>query len=92
MSRTSILLGFIAIVGVLATISAAPASAEFFGCNDRPGQLLYSYNGTPDAYISRRHRYGAPRSYSRSTSRDYRAPRHRRHVTYYGDMRYWNSR
>ena len=49
MSRISSLIGLAAAIGALGIVSAAPASAEFFGCNDRPGQLLYSYNGTPDA-------------------------------------------
>ena len=43
-------------VGALALSlsTAAPARAEFFGCNDKPGQLLYSYNGPATAYHSRR--------------------------------------
>jgi hypothetical protein len=36
----------------VAAMAVTPASAEFFGCNDKPGRVLYSYAGAPDAYAS----------------------------------------
>ncbi len=92
MSRNRSLFGLLALVGVLVVAASAPASAEFFTCNQRPGQLLYSYTGTPDQYFSHRRRYSAPRYRSRA-SRTYSARPHRRHTNpYYGDTRYWNGR
>lgn len=88
MSRIHSLFGLLALIGALMVVFSAPASAEFFGCKDRPGQLLYSYTGTPDAYIRRRQRGSAPRSYSRR----YSTSRRQRHATYYGSARYWNGR
>jgi hypothetical protein len=90
MSRILSLFGLLALIGATWVVSSAPASAEFFGCNDRRGQVLYSYSGTPDRYVQRRRRYSAPRySYSNSYAAQ---QRHRRHATYYGDSRYWNGR
>ena len=92
MSRILSLFGLLALIGATWVVSSAPASAEFFGCNDRRGQLLYSYSGTPDAYIRRQHRsYGAPH-YSSQYTRYYSARPHRRHATYYNATRYWNGR
>jgi hypothetical protein len=85
------LCGLLALVGGLMVASSVPASAEFFGCNDRPGQLLYSYTGTPDAYIRNQHRYRTPRDHSHHYSSSSRS-RHWRQATYYGDLRYWNGR
>ncbi len=84
--------GLLALTGTLVAAFSVPASAEFFSCNQRPGQVLYSYSGTPDQYIRRQHRDSAPRS--DSYSRYYRAgaQRYRRHATYYSDRRYWNGR
>ena len=88
--RTNSLFGLLALIGALVVL-AGPASAEFFTCTQRPGQLLYSYNGTPDQYISRQRRYSTPR-YSPSYSRSYSSRSHRRNTRYYGDTRYWNGR
>jgi hypothetical protein len=48
--------GGLLVASVLAVAAMAmavtPASAEFFGCNDRPGRVLYSYAGAPAAYAS----------------------------------------
>jgi len=88
MSRTRSVIGLLALIGALMVVSSAPASAEFFSCNQRPGQLLYSYNGTPDQYNRRQRRYSAPRSYSHR----YSSYRQRRHATYSGSTRYWNGR
>jgi hypothetical protein len=87
-------MAFLALIGVLVVAFSAPASAEFFSCNQRPGQVLYSYSGTPDQYTGRRHNYSAPRYYGRSYGQYYRAgsSHYRRHATYYGDARYWNGR
>jgi hypothetical protein len=94
MVRSPSLFGLLALIGILVVAFSAPASAEMFTCHDRPGQLLYSYNGTPSQFTGRRHRYSAPRYYSRSSSHYYRAgsSRYRRHATYYSDSRYWNGR
>lgn len=88
MSRNRSLYGLLMLVGVLLAVSSIPAAAEYFSCNDRPGQVLYSYTGTPDQYIRRQRRYSAPRSYRRHYSR---AARHSRRA-YYGSTRYWNGR
>ena len=87
-------LGLLALTALLVVAFSAPASAEFFSCNQRPGQLLYSYSGTPDQYIRRQRNYGRPRHSRRSASRYHRAgsSRYRRHAAYYGDARYWNGR
>ena len=92
MSRILSLFGLLALIGATWVVSSAPASAEFFGCNDRRGQVLYSYSGTPDAYMRRSRRSSTPR-YSSPYSNDYSArPRARRHATYSSDTRYWNGR
>ena len=88
--RTNSLLGLLALVGAF-IVFAGPASAEFFTCNQRPGQLLYSYTGTPDQYIRRQRRTSTPR-YSSSYSRSYSSRSQRRHATYSSDPRYWNGR
>lgn len=75
--------GLAVAVIVLGLTGVAPARAEFFGCNDRPGQVLYN---------SGRH-LGAVRT-SRYT-RDYSAqPRRYRqaHVTYSSAPHYYDSR
>ena len=94
MMRTTSLCGLLALIGALVVGFSAPVSAEFFNCNQRPGQLLYSYSGTPDQYIRRQHNYSTPRYSRRSASRYYRAgsSRYRQHATYYSDSRYWNGR
>jgi hypothetical protein len=89
MSRNRSLYGLLALIGGLMIASSVPAAAEFFGCNDRAGQLLYSYTGTPDAYMRRQPRYSRPRDRSHRNSSSSR--RHRR-ATYYGNARYWNGR
>jgi DNA topoisomerase IB len=83
--------GFALLAGVLAlTLGAvAPASAEFFGCHDKPGQLLYSYSGTPRSYHSH-HSYSRDSAYrSSGTTDDYAA-----HTRYYraGSSRATNYR
>jgi hypothetical protein len=69
-------------VMVLSLSLSAPARAEFFGCHDRRGQVLYTYNGTPSQFHDRYagSSYSQPRiRYSRAGSSDY-------------DSRYWNER
>jgi len=92
MSRNRSLFGLLALIGVLMAVSSAPASAEFFNCNQRPGQLLYSYTGTPDQYLSRQRRYSAPRYQSRASHSYSTRSQRRRTSSYYGDTRYWNGR
>lgn len=78
-------------LGILAlTAAAAPASAEFFNCNQRPGQVLYSYSGSPSNYGSR------TASPSRRYTSDYSAQsshqRYQAHATYFGSRHYGNDR
>lgn len=87
MSRNRSLFGLLALAGALLAMSSIPAAAEFFSCNQRPGQVLYSYTGTPDQYIRRQRRYSA-RRYSRRATTQW----HRRRATYSGATRYWNGR
>jgi hypothetical protein len=71
--------------------AVSPVSAEFFNCNQKPGQLLYSYNGSPSDYGSRHSRSSSPRY-----SRDYYPQSSRRHyqshATYFGSRRYEDER
>ena len=83
MSHVRLAAGLAAAAIVLGSVGVTPARAEFFGCNDRPGQVLY--NG------------GWHRSAARTTrySHDYSAqPRRYRqaHVTYSSAPRYDDSR
>lgn len=87
MSRHRSLFDLLALAGALLAAFSVPAAAEFFSCKDRPGQLLYSYTGTPDQYIRRQHRSSAPHYRHR-----YTPPRHSRRAAYSGDARYWNGR
>lgn len=89
MSRNRSLFSLLALAGALLATSSIPAAAEFFSCNDRPGQLLHSYTGTPDRYIRSQSRYRAPRSYTRRYST---TQRHSRRTTSSGSARYWNGR
>lgn len=76
-----ILSAFELLAGILAlTLAAsAPASAEFFGCQDKPGQVLAVYNGTPGSYHRRNNYSRAYRSNGSSRySEDYAA-----HTRYY---------
>jgi hypothetical protein len=81
--------GLFALILALTVGFAAPAMAEFFGCKDTRGQVLYTYGGSPDQYSSR--------GYSRRTTREYAAqPSRRRYsnqrVTSYSTRRYSNDR
>lgn len=51
--------GLGALMVALSLGAVAPASAEFFGCNDKPGRVLASYNSAP--------RSSAPRAGARYT-------------------------
>ena len=74
------------LAGTLALgLSAAPAAAEMFTCHDRPGQVLYSYNGSPGDYHGRNYSrrrstddYAAHTRYYRagSSRASYYRPRH----------------
>ncbi len=81
---------FALVLGVPAlALSAAPAWAEMFTCHDRPGQLLYSYNGPPSAYRS----HASTGFRSRATS-DYAARTRYRagQPRGYSTVRYWDGR
>ena len=43
MPRNWTFLGLLALILVISAGMLAPASAEFFGCNDKPGKVLASY-------------------------------------------------
>ncbi len=92
MSRIRSLFGLLALIGALVSRLFGPRLGGVLRLqrSPRPGSLqLQRHAGR---YIRRQHRYSAPR-YSRIYSRDlFRAQRHRRHATYYGDTRYWNGR
>jgi hypothetical protein len=75
--------GLAAAIIVLGLICTAPARAEFFGCNDRPGQVLYS---SGHRTVARAARYDS-RDYSASPRR-YRQAK----VTYSSAPRYYDSR
>jgi uncharacterized membrane protein len=74
------LLGF-----VLALTS--PASAEFFNCHQRSGQLLYSYSGSASQYSGRSSNRSYSNDFAASTRHQYQA-----HATYTGARHYWNDR
>ncbi|HEY2757557.1 MAG TPA: hypothetical protein VGJ01_17655 [Pseudolabrys sp.] len=84
----SIRIGLLVLAVALSAGAARPASAEFFGCNDadRPGRVLYSYNGTPGAYGTRSSRARYTHDFAAQSR-----PR-RTHVTYYASKRYWHER
>jgi hypothetical protein len=69
---------------VLGLAGTAPARAEFFGCNDRPGQVLYR---SSTHYSAARITHNYSRDYS-AQSRRYRQA----HVTYSSVPRYYDSR
>ena len=72
------LLGVAALTTALAG-SSLPAAAEFFGCHDRPGQVLAVYNGAPADYVRHLRRVG-PRYTHAYSAHAYRH-RVRRHYT-----------
>jgi hypothetical protein len=80
MSRVHVLAAFAVVVGIAAS---APARAEFFGCNDRPGQVLYdsSWHHGASRYVRYSRAYVAP-------------PRRLAHarVIYSSAPRYYDSR
>ena len=83
MSHVRMAAGLAAAIIVLGLTGIAPARAEFFGCNDRPGQVLHSSGWQHSS--TRTSRY----------TRDYSAqPRRYRqaHVTYSSVRRYYDSR
>jgi len=45
----------LAVAAAAVTLSALPASAEFFGCNDKGGKVVANYIGKPSDY-GKRHR------------------------------------
>ncbi len=83
-------LGFGLGILALTVAGAAPASAEFFNCNQRPGQLLYSYNGSPSNYGSRSS--GSSRRYTSDYSAQSSRQRYQAHATYFGSRHYGNDR
>lgn len=77
--------GLAAAVIVLGLTGIAPARAEFFGCNDRPGQVLYQSGA--------RYSGGSYRQTMRYTHEFAAQPRRVSHqrVTYSGARRYYDS-
>jgi hypothetical protein len=79
--------------GLILALSLAvtvPASAEFFNCNQRPGQLLYSYSGAPSTYGSRS--VSSSRRYTSDYSAQSSRQRYQAHATYFGSRHYGNDR
>jgi hypothetical protein len=68
--------------------ASAPASAELFNCHQRPGQVLYSYSGSPGQYSGR--------SASSRTTSDFAASSRRQqyqtHATSSSSRHYGNDR
>ena len=65
----------------LGTVCAGTARAEFFGCNDRPGKVLYDSGWHSSRYIRSSHDYWSqPRRVSHAR------------VTYSNQSRYYVSR
>ncbi len=89
--------GLLGSVLTLSFAMAAPAAAEMFTCHDKPGQVLYSYEGTPDSYRSRGKHYSHV-----SSSRAYGGTDYSAHTRYYRAgstpathsraRRYWHKR
>ena len=80
--------GLLAAVAAL-TFGTLPASAEFFGCHERSGRVLYSYNGTPSSYGTRSYSSRYTHEFAAQSSR-YRVSHSR--VTYVGSRHSWNNR
>jgi len=83
MSHVRTAAGLLAVAAVLGLAGAAPARAEFFGCSDRPGQVLYDSGWHHGAAHSRRY----TRVYSAQPHRSRQA-----RVTYSSAPRYDDSR
>jgi hypothetical protein len=71
-------LGLIAAINVL---FATSVSAEFFGCNDRPGRVLATYTSNHGGRTT--HEFAAQSARTR-----FAPPR----TTYVGSRRYWSDR
>ena len=73
-----------AVTVALGLLSAVPARAEFFGCNDRPGQVLYQSGA--------RYSSGSYRQTIRYTHEFAAQPRRVSHqrVSYSGARRYYH--
>jgi hypothetical protein len=74
-----------AVIVALGLTSAVPAHAEFFGCNDRPGKVLYQSGA--------RYSGGSYRQTARYTHEFAAQQRRvsRQRVTYSGARRYYGS-
>ena len=83
-------LGFGLVILALTMGAAAPASAEFFNCNQRPGQLLYSYSGSPSNYGNRSS--SSSRRYTSDYSAQSSRQRYQAHASYFGSRHYGNDR
>jgi len=82
--------GFGLLVLALSLAATAPASAELFTCHQRPGQVLYSYNGSPGQYGSRS--YTSSPRYSSSYAAQPSRRSYQTHATYFNARHYWNDR
>ena len=78
----------LALVLALSLAATVPASAEFFNCNQKPGQLLYSYSGSPGQYGSRTSSRRYTTDYSAQSSRQ----RYQAHASFFGSRHYGNDR
>lgn len=75
--------GFLAGALALSLVLAAPARAEFFGCQDRAGQVLYTYSGTPGQFHGR---------YANNYAAQPRPRYGHSRASYSENRRYWNDR
>lgn len=85
--------GFLAGILVLSFGSAAPPRLNFFGCHDKPGQVLAVFGGTPGSHHSRNYSSCGSGRYSDDYAAQtrYRRP-DARHATDYRSQHYWNDR
>jgi hypothetical protein len=71
---------FVAGNAFFSTSTSTSASAEFFGCHDKPGRVLASYDAASRHQYSRRYSY------------EFAAQARTRRVNYAGPGRYWSDR
>lgn len=86
MRRIAIGSGLVALVFTL-IVGAAPASAEFFGCNDQHSSRTISYRS-----YQRAPSYRSTARYTHEFAAQSRPRISHSRVTYYGSTRYWHER
>ena len=86
MRRNAIGFGLVALVFAL-TAGVAPASAEFFGCNDQHSSRTISYRAYQHAPV-----YRSTAHYTHEFAAQSRTSVSRSRVTFAGSQRYWHER